>query len=46
MQMAVDVTCEAAGPWGLVGAIEDTMAAQVPQPDGRSVACGVPTMRM
>lgn len=27
-QMAVEVTCEAAGPWGLIGTIEDAMATQ------------------
>ncbi len=27
-QMRVDISCAAAGPWGLVGTIEDAMAAQ------------------
>lgn len=28
-QMSAEVSCTAAGPWGLIGTIEDTMAAQV-----------------
>lgn len=27
-QMTIDVTCEAAGPWGLIGTIEEAMASQ------------------
>lgn len=29
MQIGAEVSCKAAGPWGMVGMIEDTMATQV-----------------
>ena len=32
VQISAEVSCKAAGPWGMVGMIEDTMATQVCTP--------------
>jgi hypothetical protein len=41
-QMRVDISCAAAGPWGLVGTIEETMAAQARAPSDGFLAYWVP----